>query len=381
MKKKLLAMGLAVCTVLSLSACGKGSEDETTTSSTVKFGDGTVTLGEYKGLTAYADDVEVSQANLDEYLDYRLNLDSTTEYLTEGTIKKDDQVKVSYKGTVDGKEFTGGTSEGTVISITDTGFAVDGFTDALIGHNVGDKVAMDLKLPDDYSDATLKGKDAHYDVTIVSLVNTVVPDLTDEYVAKAYGTLGLKTVTEFMEYLKNDLYINNVYSKVWPTVVENATAQDYNQEDYEEYLKTVSENQEYSIYSQYGYTLEQYLQLAGMTQADWDNNIASYVQDTLKEEMIIEKIAKEEGIEVTQEEYDKKMFEYAKLYGYDSAEEFIKSYDTIDQEDFQFSVKAYKVQEFVANSATIKPGSDPNAETTTTQETTTAADETTTAAE
>ena len=71
----------------------------------------------------------------------------------------------------------------------------------------------------------------------------------------------------------------------------------------------------------------------------------------------------------------------AKLYGYDSAEEFIKSYDTIDQEDFQFSVKAYKVQEFVANSATIKPGSDPKAETTTTQETTTAADETTTAAE
>lgn len=380
MKKKLLAMGLAVCTVLSLSACGKDKAEETTAAVDLKFGEGTVTLGEYKGLTVYSDDIDVSEDDLEEYLNYRLSLDSTTEYKKEGTIKADDKVKVSYKGTVDGKEFTGGTSEGTVVSITDKGFSVDGFTDALIGHNVGDVVSMDLTLPDDFSDSTVKGKAVHYEVTIQSLVITIVPDLTDTYVKEGYGVLGLETVSDFMEYLRNDLYINNIYSKIWSTVVENATVVDYNEDKYKEYLTTVSENQENSIYNSYGYTLTEYLSLVGQTQADWDKSISEYVKNTLKEEMIINQIAKEENIEVSDEEYNKKMFEYAKLYGYSSAEEFIKAYDSIDEEDFKFSVTAYKVQEFVSKSAKVVQGSDPNAETTTTPETTTNS-ETTTSAE
>lgn len=380
MKKKLLAMGLAVCTVLSLSACGKDKAEETTAAVDLKFGEGTVTLGEYKGLTVYSDDIDVSEDDLEEYLNYRLSLDSTTEYKKEGTIKADDKVKVSYKGTVDGKEFTGGTSEGTVVSITDKGFSVDGFTDALIGHNVGDVVSMDLTLPDDFSDSTVKGKAVHYEVTIQSLVITIVPDLTDTYVKEGYGVLGLEKVSDFMEYLRNDLYINNIYSKIWSTVVENATVVDYNEDKYKEYLTTVSENQENSIYNSYGYTLTEYLSLVGQTQADWDKSISEYVQKTLKEEMIINQIAKEENIEVSDEEYNKKMFEYGKLYGYSSAEEFIKAYDSIDEEDFKFSVTAYKVQEFVSKSAKVVQGSDPNAETTTTPETTTNS-ETTTSAE
>ncbi len=380
MKKKLLAMGLAVCTVLSLSACGKDKAEETTAAVDLKFGEGTVTLGEYKGLTVYSDDIDVSEDDLEEYLNYRLSLDSTTEYKKEGTIKADDKVKVSYKGTVDGKEFTGGTSEGTVVSITDKGFSVDGFTDALIGHNVGDVVSMDLTLPDDFSDSTVKGKAVHYEVTIQSLVITIVPDLTDTYVKEGYGVLGLEKVSDFMEYLRNDLYINNIYSKIWSTVVENATVVDYNEDKYKEYLTTVSENQENSIYNSYGYTLTEYLSLVGQTQADWDKSISEYVQNTLKEEMIINQIAKEENIEVSDEEYNKKMFEYGKLYGYSSAEEFIKAYDSIDEEDFKFSVTAYKVQEFVSKSAKVVQGSDPNAETTTTPETTTNS-ETTTSAE
>lgn len=380
MKKKLLAMGLAVCTVLSLSACGKDKAEETTAAVDLKFGEGTVTLGEYKGLTVYSDDIDVSEDDLEKHLNYRLSLDSTTEYKKEGTIKADDKVKVSYKGTVDGKEFTGGTSEGTVVSITDKGFSVDGFTDALIGHNVGDVVSMDLTLPDDFSDSTVKGKAVHYEVTIQSLVITIVPDLTDTYVKEGYGVLGLEKVSDFMEYLRNDLYINNIYSKIWSTVVENATVVDYNEDKYKEYLTTVSENQENSIYNSYGYTLTEYLSLVGQTQADWDKSISEYVQNTLKEEMIINQIANEENIEVSDEEYNKKMFEYAKLYGYSSAEEFIKAYDSIDEEDFKFSVTAYKVQEFVSKSAKVVQGSDPNAETTTTPETTTNS-ETTTSAE
>lgn len=366
MRKKILALCLAVCTILSFTACGEEDSKETTTSTASDLAEeGKITLGEYKGLVVYSDDITITDSELESYTNERLSVDSTTEYRTEGVVAEGDKVKVAYKGTVDGEEFTGGTSEGRVISISDTGFDVEGFTDGLIGHSIGETVELDLKFADDYSDEALQGKDVHYSVKLDSLVITVVPELTDEYVAAEYSEIGITTVGEFTEYLRNDLYINNIYSQIWSQIVEDTTVEAYEKEKFEEYVKIYAENEEYGIYAYYGYTLDDYLSLMGITESDWLLQIEASVRSSLKEEMILEEIAEIEGIEVSDEEFNKKMFEYAKLYGFDSVEEFKKSYSNIDDEDFKFSVKAYLVQEFLAKSVTVKEGSNPDNETTT----------------
>lgn len=388
MRKKLLILGMVTCLAFSVSACGKDDKSETTAASekesskkddTIKE-KGEIKLAAYKGLAAYEDDIAVSDSDLEKYINDRLALDAVTEYQEEGTVEADMKVKVSYKGTIDGKEFTGGTSEGTVITISDSGFSVKGFTEGLKGHKVGDVVELDLKMPDDYSDEKLKGKDVHYSVTINSIVVTVVPNLNDEYVEKEYGGLDLHTVGEFKEYLKNDLYINNVYQQVWPQIVEDTEVISYCKEDYDEYFTTISENYEYQIYSSYGYKLEDYLKAVSSTKEEWDAKIDTTVKSTLKEEMIIDEIAKAEKIKITDEQFDRKMLEYAKLYGYDTVEAFKEQYSSITDEQFQFSVKAYFVQNYVAEQASIQKGSNPSKETTTSAETT-AADKETTAEE
>lgn len=375
MRKKILALGLAVCTLFSFTACSDSEENATTpasgnvTASGATLTDGgEINLGDYKGLIVYADDIAVSESELQEYVNSRLEADAVTEYVTEGVVEAYDKVKVSYKGTIDGAEFTGGSSDGKVITLTPTGFDVAGFTDGLVGKNVGDTVQLDLTMPSDYSDNKLANKAVHYEVKILSIVETIYPDLTDDYVKTEYGAIGLETVGDFMEYLEHDLYINNIYTEVWGTVVENAEAISYDKATYEEDFQDMSDYREYVIYYTYGYELSAYLTAMGMTQEDWDASIDAYVLSIMKEEMVINKIAEVEGIEVSQEEYDVKMVEYAKLMGYDSVEDLVNEYaeNGVGEEEFWYSVKVYKVQEYVANAVEILAGSNPDKATQTT---------------
>lgn len=380
MMKKMFALSLSVMMGFILVACGKGDEQETTTKLNDIGEKGEITLGEYKGLTVYSDEINVKDSELEAYINERLELDSTTEYVKTGVVKENDKVKLSYKGTIDGKEFSGGTTEGTVIVVNEDGFKVKGFTDALKGKNIGETLELDLKMPDDYTDEELKGKPVHFSVKLDALVVINVPELTDEYVEKEYSEIGLKTVAQFTEYLKNDLYINNIYAKIWTSIVESSEVKMYEKTRYDEYFKIVSDNYTAQIQSSYGMSIDDYLTQNGMTKEQWDANLANYVKGYLKEEMVIEEIAKLENINVTDEQFNKKMMEYAKLYGFDSVEEFKKSYEDVKDEEFQFSVLAYYVQEFVAKQAKVVAGSDPN-KATTTQPTTPANEETTPANE
>lgn len=380
MKKKIFALSLSVIMAFSLAACGKSAENnETTTTASDIAEKGEINLGEYKGLTVYSDDIQVKDSDLEAYISQRLESDATTEYKTTGVVKKNDKVKLSFKGTIDGKEFSGGTTEGTVVTMSDGGFTVDGFVDAIIGHSIGEKLELDLTMPKDYSDESLKGKAVHFSVSLDSLVVTVTPELTDDYVKSEYSGLGLNTVGEFTEYLKNDLLINNIYTQIWSKILENSKVVTYEKARYDEYYKIVSENNVSQIQSTYGMTLEQYLQKSSMSQADWDEKLSAYVKAYLKEEMVIEKIAEVENISITDDQFDTKMLEYAKLYGYDNVEDFKKAYENVEDDEFRFSVLAYYVQEFVAKQAKVVAGSNPDKATT--AEATTPANEETTATE
>lgn len=377
MRKKLLAIGIAVCTMFTFVGCDDSdSTQETTTAAGIldsnvtpngiPIGNGEVKLGQYKELVAYADDIVVTDEEVEEYVNSRMEQDAVTEYVESGTVAEGASVKVSYKGTVDGKEFTGGTSEGKVVVAKKGGFSVDGFAEALVGHSVGESLELDLKFGSAVSDATLAGKDVHFSVKILSLVVSNTPELTDAYVAESYGPIGITTVAQFYEYLKNDIYVNKIYQQVWNQVIESSEIVSVNKESYEETFKACSENSEYEIYNTYGVTLEEYLSGTSQTMDDWNKQIAEIVEGYMKEELVINAIAEAENITVSDEEFEKKMFEYAKLYGFKTIDEFKEMYgDAVSEDDFMYSVKAYKVQEFVSLAAKIVPGSKPKEETTT----------------
>lgn len=366
MKKKLIAALLCTSVVLSMTGCGKSSSDDADTS-TSEVG---VTLGDYKGLEVYKSTNEVTDDELQDYMDYILENNAETTYLTEGTVKKDDTLKIDYVGKVDDKEYDNGSATGKVLKMSDDAFDVDGFVEGLIGHKVGEVVTLNLKFADDYATETLKGKAVVFTVTIQGIQQVTIPTLTEEFIKAKFEYLNTPTIEEFKNYWKEELRLNDICNEVWQTVLDNATVLGYDSDEKSELVDQYKSYYESQISSTYGMTLSDYLAAVSQTEDEFTTQIKTSVESYLKQKMVIEAIAKAENIEITSDYYTAEMTKYAKSSGYDTIEEFESAYSSHTEDDFKFEFLARQVQDFVSNKTVVV---DDPPETTTSEEGTTAA--------
>ena len=64
------------------------------------------------------------------------------------------------------------------------GRMIPGFEEGIVGHKAGDKFTIDVTFPEEYHSEKLKGKAAKFDITLKKVEVMVLPELTDEFVAK-----------------------------------------------------------------------------------------------------------------------------------------------------------------------------------------------------
>lgn len=83
------------------------------------------------------------------------------------TVEDGDTVNIDYVGTIDGEEFSGGSTNGSGTDLViGSGSYIDDFEEQLIGAHPGDEVSVEVTFPDDYSNQELQGQDAVFTVTI-----------------------------------------------------------------------------------------------------------------------------------------------------------------------------------------------------------------------
>lgn len=82
-------------------------------------------------------------------------------------VKSGDTVNIDYTGTIDGREFDGGSTNGQGTSLLlGSGSYIDGFEDGIIGHKVGETFDVNVTFPENYGVDSLNGKAAVFSVTI-----------------------------------------------------------------------------------------------------------------------------------------------------------------------------------------------------------------------
>jgi trigger factor len=96
-----------------------------------------------------------------------------------------DRVTVSFKGTIDGVAFEGGSGENVAITIG-SGQVMKEFEDALVGASGGDAREADATFQADHPNKDLAGKTAHFAIQIVK-VEEQQPAPLDEAFAKSFG--------------------------------------------------------------------------------------------------------------------------------------------------------------------------------------------------
>ena len=130
--------------------------------------------------------VEADDAALDEQLK---QLAGTSKRWTDAPKKhaaaNGDQVIIDFVGTVDGKEFEGGSGEDMAVELG-SGRLIPGFEEQLVGAKAGDSREVNVTFPADYPVEQLKGKPAKFAVT-VKAVQLAGDSKIDDELAKSLG--------------------------------------------------------------------------------------------------------------------------------------------------------------------------------------------------
>ncbi len=313
-----------------------------------------ITLGEYVGIEYTYEVAPVTQEGVDNYINAALTQKGYGEEktITDRAVKVGDKVNIAFEGKLDGKPFDGGSSESYDLEIGSGAF-IEGFEDGLVGAKTGEKRSLNLKFPENYGKDELNGKDVVFDVTVKSIKATVYPELTNEIVAEISDK---QTVDEYLEYANAQVLVQNeqnaknkMESDIWTKVISAVKVTDLPKKEVENYKKLLLENYENSAQQQYGVSYEELLKAYGKTLEDIDAEVVAQAEQAVKEYMTLVAIARAEGLDITDEEYNKQLVTYAESNGYSSAKEFQAA---IDESQFYLTLVIEKVMDFIVENAT-----------------------------
>ena len=298
-------------------------------------------LGNYKGLEAEKKSFEMTNDILNEELEIMVRNHAKLEEVEDAGYKAqlDDTVDLAFEGFMDGVPFPGGKAESHLLKLGSKSF-IDNFEEQLVGYTKGQEGEITVKFPDEYHAPELAGKPAQFKVKINAIKKLKQPELNDEF-AKELGYASLdelkaKTKEEIIK-RENDRIENEYVSALLDKLLETTTIDvpvSMVQAEIQNRLKEL----EYQL-SMQGFKMDDYLKMMGGNVETFAAQLAPAAEKKVKVDLILDRIAKENNFEATDEELSQRMEEVAKIYGMDvpALEEELKKNKNL--ENFKASVK------------------------------------------
>lgn len=160
-----------------------------------------IELADFKSFSVEKPVAEVAESDVDEAIKRVADQNRAFNAKAEGEkAASGDRVTVSFKGTIDGTPFDGGTGEDIQVLIGSNTF-IPGFEEQLIGIGAGETRTLKVEFPKNYASDTLAGKPAEFETTATKIESPVDTAINDEF-AK---TLGLESLDKLKEAAKERL--------------------------------------------------------------------------------------------------------------------------------------------------------------------------------
>ena len=352
MKRKVLLLATAICTVSLLAGCsekdGYTESSATGANASTESYEEYVTLGEYKGLDVQLIKAEVTDDMVDDEIDMLLEDNAVYTPISDRGAAEGDTVNINYTGKIDGQEFDGGSAEDFELELG-SGYLLDDLESQIVGMKSGETKDLNVSVPADYIEDTVEedapDKDAVFTVTVNSVSEKSLPEYSDEFIA---GVTDYKTTAEYEEGTKKELLASlesdnrsTAGMDALSQVMENSTFNGYPQELYD------SCKQEYDAMN------EMYAEMLGVDVADLDTDeeeTKSTIESIVNEKMVCAAIAAAENISVSDEEYQKYLEDNYALYDYASAAEYE---ETESKESLMNEILTEKIYNFLIDNAKI----------------------------
>lgn len=338
-QRKYLAAALLLSGVIAFAGCGNEKKENTAGSKEAngeavldeieeegtsshgnaldfKVGD-YVKLGDYKKLKVQYPIPEVTQDDVDFAIQEMQEEHTDYKEITDRPAQNGDTINIDYTGVLDGEAFEGGSDEDYEFELG-SGEFLEEFENSLVGKNINEAFTFPVTFPEDY-DEELGGKTVEFTATINKISEAIVPEYTDEFVAKVSD---YATKEEYEKYIKEDLLAtaeaesaSAAGEEALGIAVENATVDGYPQELYDFYYdETVAGYQAFA--EMFGMEYEEFMEQMG------DDAVEEAALAQVNEFLVAQAIAEQEGLAVTDDSYQEEVKALMEENEYESLEDF-----------------------------------------------------------
>ena len=362
MKRKIYTVAAVLVASLFLTACG--SKEYLKDIKAEKY----VTLGNYMGLEASADMMEITDDYVEGYINSNfLEPKAETVPVTGRPVQEGDIANIDFAGYQDGVAFEGGTGAGYDLTIG-SGQFIDGFEAGLIGVEIGEQVSLNLTFPDPYTNPELAGQPVVFEVTVNSISEKKYPELTDELVQQlseeGYNVGQCQTAAELNDWVYNlyyqsalSAYENEIETTMASTIMNDSTFQDPPEEMVDRFVESIEKSMS-SRAASVGMTLAQYMLYQGMDEDAYRAAFEEEGTQMAQRYIMYQAIADNEGLNPTEEEVAEEISAIMTVYGYASEEELKEN---VDEESLKEDMMRKKVLAFLKENGNIQ-GTPPAAE-------------------
>ena len=311
-----------------------------------------VTLGQYKGLSAQKDAVNVTDEDVDKELEAARKRSARILTVDDREARMGDTANIDFDDYLNGERFDGGKAEGHDLELGSGSF-VPGFEEQVVGMKIGEEKDVNITFPQDYV-ADLAGKDVVFKVKLNSLSTRELPELDDEF---AKDVSEFDTLDEYkadirakQEKQQQELADNKFRSDIIRKACENMTV-DIPAVMIDDKLEEMVRN----YAANFGFTdrntsLEDLLKMMGVDAAA----IRPSAEMQVKTELLLEAVVKAENMEVTQEDTEEYMKKVAEGIG--AKVEDMKNY--FSKEFIEEELKKERATNIIIDSAVVEEAQD-----------------------
>jgi len=310
-------------------------------------------LGNYKGIEIAKVENAVTDEEVESRLQDMVNRNARLVSVEDKAIENGDTAVIDFEGFENGVAFEGGKGENHNLVIGSNSF-IPGFEDQLVGKKAGEEVEVNVTFPEQYHAENLAGKPAVFKVKINDVKVKEVPALDDEF---AKDTTEFETLAELRADVKakaEEEAKNRAEAEMRNALVEKVA------ENTEvEVPNAMVENQidnmimELNYQLQYqGLNLQQLLQMTGRSIEELRSERREDAARLVKSSLVLEAIAKAEGIEVSEEELTTELEKMASMYRME-VEQLKSSLRETDLEDIKGQLKIRKTIDFLVENAKL----------------------------
>ena len=277
-----------------------------------------VELGQYKGLTVEKVSAEVTDTDVMLELEKVQRQNARKVEVTDRAAQMGDIANINYLGSVDGVPFDGGKAEGHELELGSHSF-IEGFEEAIVGHNIGEEFDINVTFPEAYHAPELAGKPAVFAIKLNALTAKELPELNDafaedvsefstldEYKADILAKLGAEKADKARQ-LQGD--------KLLDAAVANCKME-VPQVMYDNKIDSMLNEFKENIVRQ-GLSIDIYYQYMGTNEEMMRETFKETSIKSVDARLMLEAIAKAENIVISDEELDAEVVKYGESYGID----------------------------------------------------------------